>query len=80
MNNHKNARLTVHGRSLLVRRVVEDGLRPWLRFSMPIRLRNQSNCHEYALDGSRMEGMINSVLRFIDMESLQVMPMSEYNF
>ena len=28
----------------------------------------------------RMEGMINSVLRFIDMESLQVMPMSEYNF
>ena len=28
MNNHKNARLTVHGRSLLVRRVVEDGLRP----------------------------------------------------
>ena len=28
MNNHKNAQLTVHGRSLLVRRVVEDGLRP----------------------------------------------------
>ena len=28
MNNHKNARLTVHGRSLLVRRVVEEGLRP----------------------------------------------------
>ena len=28
----------------------------------------------------RTEGMINSELRFIDMESLQVMPMSEYNF
>jgi transposase InsO family protein len=28
MNNHKNARLTVHGRSLLVRRIIEDGLRP----------------------------------------------------
>lgn len=28
MNNHKNARLTVHGRVLLVRRVVEEGLRP----------------------------------------------------
>jgi transposase len=28
MNNHKNARLTVHGRLLLVRRIVEDGLRP----------------------------------------------------
>ena len=28
MNNHKNARLTVHGRSLLVRRIVEHGLRP----------------------------------------------------
>lgn len=28
MNNHKNARLTVHGRALLVRRVLEHGLRP----------------------------------------------------
>ena len=28
MNNHKNARLTVHGRLLLVRRITEDGLRP----------------------------------------------------
>ena len=27
MNSHKNARLTVYGRELLVRRVVEDGLR-----------------------------------------------------
>ena len=28
MNNHKNARLTPHGRALLVSRVVEEGLRP----------------------------------------------------
>ena len=28
MNTHKNARLTVHGRALLVRRIVEHGLRP----------------------------------------------------
>lgn len=28
MNNHKNARLTPHGRALLVRRVTEEGLRP----------------------------------------------------
>ena len=28
MNSHKNARLTVHGRVLLVRRVIEEGLRP----------------------------------------------------
>lgn len=28
MNNHKNARLTVHGRALLVNRVVEQGIRP----------------------------------------------------
>lgn len=28
MNNHKNARLTFHGRLLLVRRVNEEGLRP----------------------------------------------------
>ena len=28
MNNHKNARLTVYGRVLLVKRVVEEGLRP----------------------------------------------------
>lgn len=28
MNNHKNARLTVHGRVLLVKRVLEEGLRP----------------------------------------------------
>jgi transposase InsO family protein len=28
MNSHKNARLTVHGRALLVRRVREEGLRP----------------------------------------------------
>jgi transposase InsO family protein len=28
MNNHKNARLTPHGRALLVRRVLEHGLRP----------------------------------------------------
>lgn len=28
MNNHKNARLTVYGRLLLVRRIIEDGLRP----------------------------------------------------
>ncbi len=28
MNNHKNARLTVHGRLLLVRRIVKEGLRP----------------------------------------------------
>lgn len=28
MNNHQNARLTVHGRVLLVRRVIEEGLRP----------------------------------------------------
>lgn len=28
MNVHKNARLTIHGRALLVRRVVEQGLRP----------------------------------------------------
>ncbi|KAA1193996.1 IS481 family transposase [Pseudohalioglobus sediminis] len=28
MNNHKNARLTIHGRSLLVRRIIDHGLRP----------------------------------------------------
>jgi len=28
MNNHKNARLTPHGRALLVRRILEHGLRP----------------------------------------------------
>jgi transposase InsO family protein len=28
MNNHKNARLTVHGRLLLVRRILEHGLNP----------------------------------------------------
>lgn len=28
MNTHKNARLTVHGREVLVRRVLEEGLRP----------------------------------------------------
>jgi transposase InsO family protein len=28
VNNHKNARLTVHGRILLVRRILEHGLRP----------------------------------------------------
>ena len=28
MNSHKNARLTPHGRALLVRRVLEEGLRP----------------------------------------------------
>lgn len=28
MNNHKNERLTVYGRALLVRRVVDEGLRP----------------------------------------------------
>lgn len=28
MNNHKNARLTVHGRLILVRRITEEGLRP----------------------------------------------------
>jgi transposase InsO family protein len=28
MNNHKNARLTVHGRVLLVQRVIQEGLRP----------------------------------------------------
>lgn len=28
MNNHKNARLTPHGRALLVSRVLEEGLRP----------------------------------------------------
>ena len=28
MNSHKNARLTVHGRALLVKRIVEEGLRP----------------------------------------------------
>lgn len=28
MNNHKNARLTTHGRVLLVKRIVEQGLRP----------------------------------------------------
>jgi len=28
MNNHQNARLTVHGRALLVQRVLEEGLRP----------------------------------------------------
>ncbi len=28
MNNHKNARLTVDGRVLLVRRVLDEGLRP----------------------------------------------------
>lgn len=28
MNNHQNARLTVHGRALLVQRVTEEGLRP----------------------------------------------------
>lgn len=28
MNNHKNARLTVHGRALLVQRVIQEGLRP----------------------------------------------------
>jgi transposase InsO family protein len=28
VNSHKNARLTVHGRALLVRRVIEQGLRP----------------------------------------------------
>lgn len=28
MNNHKNARLTVHGRLLIVRRVLNEGLRP----------------------------------------------------
>lgn len=28
MNIHKNARLTPHGRALLVRRMLDDGLRP----------------------------------------------------
>ena len=28
MNSHKNARLTQRGRALLVRRVIEEGLRP----------------------------------------------------
>ena len=28
MNSHKNARLTVHGRALLVKRILEEGLRP----------------------------------------------------
>ncbi|RJS91172.1 leucine zipper domain-containing protein, partial [Salinisphaera sp. Q1T1-3] len=28
MNTHKNARLTVHSRQVLVRRVIEQGLRP----------------------------------------------------
>ena len=28
MNNHKNARLTVHSRRVIVRRVTEEGLRP----------------------------------------------------
>lgn len=28
MNNHKNARLTVHGRAFLVKRILEEGLRP----------------------------------------------------
>ncbi|WP_311948886.1 leucine zipper domain-containing protein, partial [Halomonas piscis] len=28
MNTHKNARLTPHGRSLLVARVIDEGLRP----------------------------------------------------
>ena len=28
MNMHKNARLTIHGRALLVRRVIDEGLRP----------------------------------------------------
>ena len=28
MNNHKNARLTVHGRALLITRILEDRLRP----------------------------------------------------
>ena len=28
MNSHKNARLTAHGRALLVKRVLEEGLRP----------------------------------------------------
>ena len=28
MNTHKNARLTAHGRALLVRHIVEHGLRP----------------------------------------------------
>ena len=28
MNTHKNARLTVHSRQVLVRRVIEHGLRP----------------------------------------------------
>lgn len=28
MNNHKNARLTVHDRELLVKRILEQGLRP----------------------------------------------------
>ncbi|PPC74704.1 hypothetical protein C4K68_24375 [Pokkaliibacter plantistimulans] len=28
MNNHKHARLTVHGRALLVKRIVEVGLHP----------------------------------------------------
>lgn len=27
MNTHKNARLTIHGRELLVKRVIEHGLR-----------------------------------------------------
>ncbi|MDF2390243.1 IS481 family transposase, partial [Aeromonas sp. 2MA4] len=27
MNNHKNARLTVFGRQLLVQRIIEQGLR-----------------------------------------------------
>ena len=28
MNTHKNARLTIHGRVLLIRRVIDEGLRP----------------------------------------------------
>jgi transposase InsO family protein len=28
VNNHKNARLTIHGRTLLVQRILEQGLRP----------------------------------------------------
>ncbi|WP_181501345.1 leucine zipper domain-containing protein, partial [Stenotrophomonas maltophilia] len=28
MNHHKNARLTVHSRALLIRRILHEGLRP----------------------------------------------------
>lgn len=59
MNNHKNARLTVHGRFLLVRRILEDGLRPAeAAQAMGVSLRTAYKwLHRYQTEG--MAGLEN---------------------